>query len=227
MREDILNQEDEKHESYGVVGFSRVQVTPPTNLFGSSIKHGNVISLRIGTAKRRRDFQRDWITKDESLIEVTMSATQFADAITSLNVGDGVPCTIDFVKGDVWDKEKRRYRTNPPETDFKKRSQGELKKEMSELTERLEKLSNDAKIILESKGTIKAEDKKTLLHGIAMLIQEVNSNIPFVHKCFQGAVEKTVTEAKGEIDATYQAIRERLGDKAIQEHKLETPILDA
>jgi hypothetical protein len=143
-----------------------------------------------------------------------------------MNMGDGVPCTIDYVKGDVWDNEKRQHRATPPETDFKVRAQGELKGEMNELSTRLEKLSNDAKAILQSKGTIKADDKKTLLYGIAMLIQEVNSNIPFVHECFQKSVERTVTEAKGEIDATYQTIRDRLGDKAIQEHKIETPILN-
>lgn len=48
-RNDMFDNEAEKHEFYGVVGFSRVTTTPPINLFGSSIKHGNYIS-QIGRA---------------------------------------------------------------------------------------------------------------------------------------------------------------------------------
>ena len=221
--------ESEKHESYGMLGFSRVTINPPTNLFGSSIKHGNLITLRIHQAERRRDYQRDWISAGERLIEIQMSASQFADAITSMNIGDGVPVTIEYVKGDTWDKDKRQFRDSPPEVDFKTKAQGELKSEMEEMAERINELSKDAKEILERKGTtIKAGEKEKLLRDLEYLVQEVRSNIPFAHQCFTEAVEKTVTEAKGEIDATYQTMRERLGDKALAEHKhdIEVPLLD-
>ena len=145
--------EAEKHESYGMLGFSRVTITPPAGLFGSSIKHGNLIVLRIHQAERRRDYQRDWISAGERLIEVQMSASQFADAITSMNIGDGVPITINYVKGDTWDKDKRQFRDSPPEVDFKTKAQGELKSEMEEMAERINELSKDAKEILERKGT--------------------------------------------------------------------------
>ena len=229
MRTDKLTSGEgrEKHESYGVLGFSRVSSHPAIPLFGSSIKHGSYITLRIKEADITRDFQRDWIYGGKDLIEVHMSATQFADALTSMNVGDGVPVTISYVKGDVWDKDKRQFRNSPPETEFKKRAQNELKEEMSQLADRLESLSKSAKEILEGKGPIKAGDKKTIINSIDGLIQEVKSNIPFAHQCFAESVERTVTEAKGEIDATYQTIRERLGDKALLEHKLEVPLLDA
>jgi len=227
MRTDkLILGEREKHESYGVLGFSRVQSSPPAPLFGSSIKHGSYITLRIKEAHLTRDFQRDWIFGGKNLIEVHMSATQFADALTSMNVGDGVPVTISYVNGDVWDEKKRQFRDPPPETEFKKRAQNELKEEMSELGKRLEALSKNAKEILEAKGPIKADDKKTIVNAINNLIQEVRSNIPFAHECFAESVERTVTEAKGEIDATYQTMREKLGDKALQEHILETPLLD-
>jgi len=173
-----------------------------------------------------RDFQRDWIHGGKNLIEVSMSATQFADALTSMNVGDGVPVTLEYLKGDVWNAEKRQYRASPPETEFKKRAQNELKKEMEELGERLKVLAKDAKEILEAKGPINKAGKEAIINGIESVIQEVRSNIPFAHQCFAESVERTVVEAKGEIDATYQTIRERLGDKALLQHKLDMPILD-
>ena len=163
----------------------------------------------------------------ETLVEVYMSASQFADSITSMNVGDGVPVTIQFVKGDKWDEKKRQFRADPPEVDFKTKAQGELKAEMGEIAERIEELSKDAKEILERKGTtIKAGEKEKLLKDIMFLAQEVRSNIPFAHECFTEAVERTVTEAKAEVDATYQSARERLGDKVIAEHKIEMPLLE-
>jgi len=226
MREDIFKQESEKHESYGVLGFSRVTTSPPVNLFGSSIKHGNLICMRVKTAKRNRSYQKDWIMGDETLIEINMSASQFADAITSMNVGDGVPVTISYVKGDTWDEKKRQYRDAPPEVDFKVKAQGELKAEMKEIAERIDELAKDAKEILERKGTtIKAGEKEKLLKDLTFLVQEVRSNIPFAHECFTEAVERTVIEAKAEVDATYQTMRECLGDKVIAEHKIEIPVL--
>ncbi len=41
-KEDILGKE-ENHESYGMVGISRVSSTPAANLFGSGIRHYNTI----------------------------------------------------------------------------------------------------------------------------------------------------------------------------------------
>jgi hypothetical protein len=212
-----------KHESYAMLGFSRITSSPPQPLFGSSIKHSNLIQLTIKSAEKEREFQKDYIRGKENLIQVYMSSTQFAAAITSMNIGDGIPCTLSYVKGDKFNSETRQFRANPPEIDFKKQAQGEIEEDMNRLATQLSNLSNNAKSILEAKGNIKAADKETLLKDIAMLIQEVKSNIPFIHQCFQKSIEKTVTEAKGEIDATFQSIREKLGDKAIQEHKLELP----
>lgn len=224
MRKDVLNQPEESHESYGVLSLSRVTCSPPKSLFGSSIKHGNFIELKIQNAVSSRNFQKDWIRGRETLIEVDMSASQFADAITSMNVGCGVPVTIRYVSGDAKD------RANPPEIDFKVRAQGELKEEMEELNERILELAKDAKEILGRKGTtIKASEKEKLLKDLMFIEQEIRSNIPFAHECFTEAVERTVTEAKSEIDATYQTMRERLGDQAIQaikDHKIEMPMLE-
>jgi len=224
--EDNMNQEPESHESYGMVGFSRVSTTPPINLFGSSIKHGNLITLKISTARKYREYQKDRYMANESVVEVEMSATQFAEAITSFNVGQGVPCTLRYVNGDKWDKEKRGYREPCPEINFRKQATNELKKEMSDLSTRLDELKKDSEEILTRKEPIKAADRKKLLDDLRMLEQEIRSNIPFVHECFNKSVDKTVTEAKGEIEATFQTVRERLGDAAIA-GKIEVPMLES
>jgi hypothetical protein len=217
--EDNMNQEPETHESYGIISISRVSSQPPVNLFGSSIRHGHYITLKISTARKRRDFQKDRYNSVERLIEVDLSATQFANVITSFNVGDGVPCTLNYVKGD-----KGYHREKCPEINFKQQATKELKEEMADLGKRLDNLKKDSVEILNGKGAIKVADRKKLLEDLRMIDQEIRSNIPYVHECFNESVETTITEAKGEIDATFQTIRERLGDSAI---KIEVPMLES
>lgn len=211
-------QEPEKHESYGIMSFSRVMGTP-RDLFGSSIQHGDTIEMRLSTAEARRDFQKSYYREDKRIITVEMSQAQFAEAITTMNIGDGVPVTIKRLMGkDVSD---------PPEVNFRKRAQSELKTEMNELGELVEKLSKDAKEILTRKGSpINAGEKDKLLKDLMFLVQEIQSNIPFAHECFVNAVEETVTDAKAEVDACLTSLRDRVGQAAL-DGKIKVPALNA
>lgn len=217
MRKNLVNQIPETHESFGLLSFSRVSGTP-RSLFGSSIQHGDTIKLTISEGKVYRDFQKNRYHGGKELIEVEMSSSQFAEAITTLNVGCGVPVTIQHVMG--------ARKANPPEVDFKERAKNELKEEMSELGERIEELAKDTKEILTRKGIpINAEEKKKILNDLMFLVQEVKSNIPFAHECFQEAVEETVTQAKAEVDACFSTMRERLGQQVL-DGNITVPLLD-
>lgn len=93
-----MNNKREKHESWGVIGLYH-QYHSGRELFGSDVTNHNTICLKIKTAQCGRELGRDWIMGDETLIEVTLSANQFADMLTNTNIGDGVPCTIEYVRG--------------------------------------------------------------------------------------------------------------------------------
>lgn len=86
---------DEVHPAFGLIGASRVSVSPPGSvLFDSDVKHGHTVIVRIRTAGRRRDNKYDWIHGREELIEVEMSEAQWASLVSSMNSGNGTPCTI-------------------------------------------------------------------------------------------------------------------------------------
>lgn len=216
MRKNVMDEKPETHESHGILSFSRVTGTPRT-LFGSTIKHGNTIVLSISKCHTYRDFQKSRYHDAEQLIEVEMSASQYAEALTTMNVGCGVPVTLRRVDGERME--------DPPDVDFKERAKSELKSEMGELAERIDELAKDAKEILKKSGTIKAGEKDKLLKDLMLLVQEVRSNIPFAHECFEEAVEETVTEAKATLDAFTTSVRERLGQTVI-DNKIEVPLLD-
>jgi len=91
----------ERHESFGLVGFSRVQGS--THLFGSHLeRHHHFIVLRVHRAQvvhSSLGYDRHRTDGRVPIVEVEMSAAQFAEAITTMNVGEGVPCTIRSVEG--------------------------------------------------------------------------------------------------------------------------------
>lgn len=83
--------EKKEHPSYGIIRIARSSVSGRgTALFGSSIMHNNVIRLAITQGVMERDANEDRFFPKERmkdrLIEVEMSYTQFAEAITSLNM---------------------------------------------------------------------------------------------------------------------------------------------
>ena len=97
--EKTIADDRETHPSYGMLGFSRIAKCEGTPLFGTSMQHSNTIVLRLKAASRRRDLNNDWYFGGKELFEVEMSYSQFAELITSIGVGDGVPVTIRRING--------------------------------------------------------------------------------------------------------------------------------
>ena len=89
----------ENHPSYGMLGFCRTSRSS-THLFGSSIQHKNTIVMTLKHGELNRQLNEDYYFGREVIAEVEMSFSQFAEAITAINVGDGVPCTIRFTEKD-------------------------------------------------------------------------------------------------------------------------------
>jgi hypothetical protein len=197
----------EAHPSYGMAGFSRT-TGGNFNLFGSSIRHNNTIALRIHRATKHRNLNTDWYHAGQELIEVRFSPTQFAELLTSMNVGDGVPCTIEHVGGEQ----------APPCPEYKQREQyhDEFADDLKQIAGGAQKLSERVRELMQQPKLTKAE-REEVVSLIDRLIQDIGSNLPFVHKQFNEAVEKTVVEAKGEIDATVLTMVTKLGLEALRE----------
>lgn len=187
--------EAETHESYGMVGLSRC-TGGSRRLFGSSIRnHGHFISLEVRQAKRMHDLSRDWYASDGRvpLIEVHLSAAQFAELITTMNIGDGVPCTIRYLGTEKME--------DPPDvsTETEKVQTG-FKEHTEELAQKMDGFLADMRTLFEKKSVGK-RDREEALKQIGLFIQEVRSNMPFVLESFEEATEKVVTTAKAEVEA--------------------------
>ena len=94
-----MEREVFKHPAFGMIGFSRVSGRENT-LFGSSIKHNDRIVMQLKHGTQDRHLHEDCYYGHGLITEVEMSYSQFAECISTLNVGDGVPCTIRFTEKD-------------------------------------------------------------------------------------------------------------------------------
>jgi hypothetical protein len=191
-----MKETREKHPSFGVIGWSRQHTVgghAGANLFGSDLKHSEIISLRISTASRARDLSNTWIHADKQIVEVNMSATQFADFLTSPNMGDGVPCTIRHTQNE----HHIEYPSHENETQLHK---AEFKETLNDVRERSGSVMGKLKE-MGAGATIKKGDFKQLKHDVEMMIQEYHSNLPFVMESFERSMEKTVSAGKAEIEA--------------------------
>lgn len=186
------------HPSYGMIGFTHGNINGNgRTLFGSKLYHNDVITLTIKAAELDRHLNNDWYHAKDTLIEVNMSATQFAEFITRPNRGDGVPCTVTKVMGTSM--------PDPPTDAMLHKHNEEFKASMQNMTvDMREKLDQLSKILGKASiGKQDREDIKSLFDGF---LRDIESKIPFIHKQFGEALDKAVQSSKIEIE-TFAASR--------------------
>lgn len=204
-----MDEKRENHESYGVLEISRFN-GGSRHYFGSSIEHENGISMTVRSAELIRGGNHDFYLPRKTLLRIEMSPSQFTDAITTMNC-DGVPITIRKFNGETME--------DPPF--FNKRLQFEenFKDDMRKISNKIDSLAKAAQNMLESKKPNTKKEKEAILDLISNIRMEFNSNIPYMATCFNEQMDKTVKEAKAEIDATVNSTITRLGLEKISDLK--------
>ena len=201
-----------KHPSYGTVQFVRI-CGSAGRLFGSSIgSHSSTILLEIREADRTHDLSRDRIMGHDIIIQVELSQAQFAEVLTTMNQGTGIPCTIRRRDG--------KFVEDPPDdllevAHVREDFTGELKELTAYVKQEMEELE---KIL--AKATIAKKTKEKIMWVLGKTLQEVEANWPFVLKQFNKATEKVVTAAKAEVDAFVTHVVQQTGLKQLEKMKL-------
>lgn len=189
-------EEREEHESFGMVSFSR-RTGNPGRLFGSSLRtHESYVTLAVKRAVRihSNGCDRYYGGTRGDIVEVDLSAAQFADLLTTMNVGLGTPCTI------RWLDSKRI--PNPPE-DIKlevEKVRETFKSDMGRVAKDIHAKRKQVEEILSKKSVTQA-DRKQVIDLFRTMAMNVESNIPFMLEQFEEASEKVVQHAKAEIDS--------------------------
>lgn len=187
----------EFHDSFGVLKFSRIHRGGNTQLFGSSIKHSDTIIMTVSTASVERELNQDWVTDEDKILECEMSYSQFAEAITSMNIGVGTPVTL----------RSTQLIPHIESCDFVgKRTQfeEEFKRNMRKQNETVDTLINSVSNIFDAKKPLNKSDRENILNLLNKLQMAVGCNQEFIFTQFNRQMDKTVNEAKGEIEAFMQ-----------------------
>ena len=199
----------EQHPAYGMLAFHRVSGGDP-NLFGSSVKHNNKIQLTLKEGYVIRELNNDWYNGGKTLFEVEMSYTQFAELISAMNIGDGIPVTIRYTtqKGRI-----EGIQTVNRRTQF----MNEFEEKNGQSAEDVQNIINKLKTIFAEKRPIRAKEREEILSTLRSLSMAVESHNSFMISQFDEAMEKICTEAKGEVEAFIQNKMHSLALAALNE----------
>ena len=189
-----MKKEEKKYEhpSFGMLGLSRIH-GKSGYLFGSEIQSDNFIELTLSEGEMNRELSNDWFFARKPLFKVKMSPNQFSELITTLNIGSGVPVTIEEVMGEKIEQcndmeSKKTYTHN------------QFKQRMAEFMSEINSKYKEAEQIINKKNLSK-DDQEKLKWFYQRMSQEIKQNIPFFVKCFQEVMDKVVLDAKSEIDS--------------------------
>lgn len=197
--------EDKKleHESYGMVAFNRQSNSGGATLFGSPLSdHYQTVSIRIATGYAWQGLMGEQRYRGErQIVEVELSAAQFAEAITTMGLGDGVPCTIRRLNGRMLESPPR------PPTATERAHEG-FAARMKGFGKTLRTLTAKVDAATESLTQKKRAEVRGAVAGVVM---EVEQNIPFFLELFTEAAVKVTNVAKAEADAWLTTVVHRAG----------------
>lgn len=201
-------KEDVTKNCYGMISASRI-TSNNTYLFGSDIPHSTFITLRIHNAEVDEKYSTNHdIFPKERLIEIRMSASQWADLLCNMNTM-GVPCTVTRVLNEKMEEYSPiQDRINKT---FRKGKEYLENASTRGLLNRVRNLISDLKIPKKQKEELEVATRN--------LDKDLKSNATFYLEEFIKEAEKVVQESKAEIEANRAYITEQLGFIKLDEIK--------
>jgi hypothetical protein len=190
------------HPAFGQLGASRV--SGRRTLYGSDFEHNSYITIRISESELNRDLSRDWPMAKKGIIEVSVSEAQWATFVSAMNVGEGVPCTIEY-------RDSTGYVPSFPIPDRTEQFKAEFGERLGRSVEKLQGLLSQI-----NEMGIKVSQKNALSGTVANVIMELNQNLPYVASSFEEHIEETVDKMKSEVHGYIAGVLQRTGIEALQ-----------
>ena len=181
---------------YGIINFKRVHCNSE-HLYGSEVAHTDVIEMTVKRSDCVHELNHDWYFGKDDIIQLQMSSAQFAQLITSLNMGEGVPCTLTYTEkdGDIsqikWVGQKEKIHN-----DFNKQMES-LK---TLVTDDLDEVCGE----LDSKN-VNLTRQRELSNKLKQIGRILYDKIPFINKSFMESTDNVQTQAIQEVEARIQS----------------------
>jgi len=181
-------------------------------LFGSSVMHQHVFTLRVLRGMRVATDHGERFSSDGRvpIVEVALTPAQFVEMITTMNSGEGIPCTIEHVEGVRMDR-------TPDDAGSELKVMSDLFKErLAGVVKELDAHDASLGTLLEKKTFTKA-DKEQIRSVVNAAARLLSDSAPFVVKTFGEHVEKAAAKGKLEVEAFIATALHKVGIKAIRD----------
>lgn len=196
------------HESFGQIQFNRTTGNN-TKFYGSELPQDHYISMEVHHSEINRELTQDRYYNRGEVLRIRMSSGQFAEMITNMNRGSGVPCTIERIQG-------KKIEDLPHQESRKEFVHRKFEDRMKMFGDTIRERQNKAKELVKKK-TLSKDDMHQLQMHLEWLTGEVERNIPFFAKCFQETMDEVVFEAKTEVENAVQHKINVLGLNSLHE----------
>lgn len=191
----------ETHPAYGQITASRVHGRG--YLYGSDFEHQNYVSISVYTSELVRDLSTDWPHAGRMLISLSLSEAQWAAFVSSMNVGEGTRCTLEFAEG-------REIAKIAGKAGRKDQFSNEMRDCLSTVEAGVKRLR--AQI---DNANIPSRVKKELFAIMIDIENHLSPNITFVSERFGSHIETVTEHAKIEVNAYIQGAINRAGLQAL------------
>jgi hypothetical protein len=196
-----------EHPAFGTITVTRY--SGGNSLFGSDITTMGGVCLAINRAELKRDLHRDWIHPRQSVIEVHMSTMQFAELMGAMGKGEGIPCTITRVQGELMP------RIQPLETKAQI-MQREIRDMAKKQMEKVEASVKDLEELVAG-GKVPMQKLREILRNLQSHVGNTPSNMAFTVESAMDTLEESQNAAKQEVVAFINDNARRLGLESLQQ----------
>lgn len=190
-----MNSEKTQHPAQGVIIITKRHGNGQT-IFGSDNLHTETVGIEIKSASVTRDSSSNRIYGEDNLLQLRMSAAQWAEMISSFGKGSGTPVTLTY-RADLENPQVEAYKI--PKSDHDQHI-----KEMREtINDGMQALRDLRKKVLEAlkKPTVTKADLKGMIEEIDKADRELLANTKFVADSFEESLQERMSAARIEIEA--------------------------
>jgi hypothetical protein len=208
----------ERKDYMATISWSRLMCGAPQPMFGSEIKTDSPICIRICKAyisdySSATDYRVS--SETPAMLEVELTPVQWAEFLTSGNMGDGVPCTITRLDG---------KRTSPVESrNIAKEYDDFIKEKFDNFQGRIKDTEKMVKDILESGKSMNKTQMKELLHQLEFTRNNTVDGINYAKDRFREDMAKLVAKSKAEVNAYAELRLSALGAKFLMNDGSDAP----
>jgi hypothetical protein len=150
-----------------------------------------------------------------------MSEVQFAEMITTPNIGSGVPCTLRYARNGTG---LHQYEEPPRQETEASRTRDEFTAVVEERMATMKSVKRRIDKLMEE-GSLAKAPRMEIGQEIDQLLQLFTSSAPFFMERFEENAEKVVATAKAEITAHVEMVARHVGIDTLK--GVEMPLLQS